>query len=125
MSYLLLTWLSLPPWDIIRTFTELYLTYCNYQPLPLFAPEHLLGTLTTRDPELLLAILGLAMRFSVESTAALAQNRTSIASVYASSSRTLTLNRVSHGPVELSTIQTLCILSLLEFNGRPLVIPTG
>lgn len=125
MSYLLLTWLSLPPWDIIRTFTELYLTYCNYQPLPLFAPEHLLGTLTTRDPELLLAILGLAMRFSVESTAALAQNRTSMASLYASSSRTLTLNRVSHGPVELSTIQTLCILSLLEFNGRPLVIPTG
>lgn len=35
---------------------------------------------------------------------------------YANSAREVVLYRFSHGPVELSTIQTLSILSLVEFN---------
>src|ERR1700749_1199815 len=52
----------LPPWDIVEAYAQLYLKHCNYQPLPLFS-ESLMISLSSRDPELLLAILALASRF--------------------------------------------------------------
>lgn len=37
---------------------------------------------------------------------------------YAEAARTLVIRRVLEGPVELSTLQCLCILSLVDFTSR-------
>ncbi|KIV88604.1 hypothetical protein PV10_08271 [Exophiala mesophila] len=99
----------LPPWQTTNAIIELYIKYCNCQPLPLFSPQHLRDTVSSRDPELLLALISLAARFSSDSEIA---SSTAIVE----ESQRLVATRVSQGPVELSTIQTLCILSLREFN---------
>lgn len=113
-----LTSYRVPSWDIVTLLVDQFLRYCNYQPLPLFSPPHLRATLRSRDDELLLAILALSVRFSYTTDT----NFDTKASEYASSSRSLVMTRLSQGPVELSTIQTLCILSLLEFNSKAPVI---
>lgn len=109
-----LTHSSLPSWDVVTVLVDHFLHYCNYQPLPLFSPPYLLATLRSRDDELLLAILALSVRFSYATDTDIGTT----GSIYASSSRTLVMRRLSEGPVELSTIQTLCILSILEFNSK-------
>lgn len=106
---------SLPPWQTTKSIIELYLRYCNCQPLPLFSPQYLRNTLSSREPELLLALISLAARFSHDSHIASSTG-------YVEESQRLVATRVSQGPVELSTIQTLCILSLREFN-RMAVLP--
>ena len=108
---------SLPPWEAIRSIAMAYLTHCNYQPLPLFLPDMLLSTLKERNHELILAILALASRF--------VSNQADQIEGYTATARSLVMQRVSNGPVELSTIQSLCILSLLEFNSTFPLTPTG
>lgn len=90
---------------------ELYLKYCNCQPLPLFSPQYLKATLSSRDPELLLALISLAARFSPEFPVGMSQGS-------AEEAQRLVMLRVSQGVVELSTLQTLCMLSLREFNRK-------
>ena len=106
---------SLPPWQTTNAIIELYIKYCNCQPLPLFSPQYLRDTISSRDPELLLALISLAARFSSDSEVA---SSTAIVE----ESQRLVATRVSQGPVELSTIQTLCILSLREFNRMSILL---
>ena len=107
----------LPPWDTVKEYARLFLKHCNYQPLPLFS-ENLLSSLTARDPELLLALSALASRFQIVNYAIHGVQSFEAFEVYAAPAKELVMRRVSHGPVELSTIQTLCLLSLAEFNSR-------
>lgn len=37
---------------------------------------------------------------------------------YAEVARSLVMNRISEGPVELSTLQCLCLLSLVDFTSK-------
>ncbi|OGE51462.1 hypothetical protein PENARI_c013G07522 [Penicillium arizonense] len=109
--------ITLPPWEEILPIAELYLQYCESQPLPLFHRDSFLRTLQTRDSEIIFAMLALASRFSCSHP-----NRTeptSLVNGYAEVSRGLIMKRVSEGPVELSTLQCLCLLSLVDFtNGN-------
>ncbi|EAW10436.1 putative C6 transcription factor [Aspergillus clavatus NRRL 1] len=105
----------LPTWEKVLTVADLYLLYCESQPLPLFHRETFLGSLSTRDPEILYAILALGIRFSDEDC----QNSTDLANLisgYTEVARGLVMRRVSEGPVELSTLQCLCLLSLIDFS---------
>jgi hypothetical protein len=105
---------TLPPWEEIISIAEVYLLYCDSQPLPLFHRDSFLSSLQTREAELLFAILALALRFSYAH-----RNRADLTSVvngYAEVARGLVMKRVSEGPVELSTLQCLCILSLVDFT---------
>ncbi|KAJ5776038.1 uncharacterized protein N7511_001049, partial [Penicillium nucicola] len=108
---------TLPSWEDITPIAELYLQYCESQPLPLFHRDSFLRSLQTRDSEVIFAILALASRFSYSHS-----NRnesTSLVNGYAEIARGLTMKRVSEGPVELSTLQCLCLLSLVDFtNGH-------
>lgn len=110
--------ITLPPWEEIIPIAELYLLYCDSQPLPLFYRDSFLATLQTRDTELLFAILALAFRFSY--TYHNSADSTSLTNSYAEVSRGLVMKRISEGPVELSTLQCLCILSLVDFTSRSL-----
>jgi hypothetical protein len=105
---------TLPPWEEIIPIAKLYLLYCDSQPLPLFDPDCFLAIIKTREAELLFAILALASRFSYSY-----HNNTDSASLvngYTEVARGLVMKRVSEGPVELSTLQCLCLLSLVDFT---------
>lgn len=93
---------------------ELYLTYCHSQPLPLFQKEGFLNSLGSRDPEIVYAMLALSIRFSPEESSRTG-GFTSLINGYTEVARGLVMRRVSEGPIELSTLQSLCLLSLVDF----------
>lgn len=113
----------LPPWEEIIPVAELYLLYCDSQPLPLFSRDSFLSGLQTREPELLFSILALAFRFSYACHSR--ADSTSLINGYAEVARGLVMKRVSEGPVELSTLQCLCILSLVDFTSTGSLFPTS
>ncbi|CAG8111742.1 unnamed protein product [Penicillium salamii] len=109
--------ITLPPWEDIVPIAELYLLYCDSQPLPLFYRESFVSSLRTRDAEVVFAMLALASRFSY--THYSSNDPEGLVSGYAEVARGLVMKRVSEGPVELSTLQCLCLLSLVDFtNGH-------
>lgn len=95
---------------------DLYFTFCNSQPLSLFPRGARPDTIGKRDSELLLAMEALGLRFQgrgvkdsqIESEI---QNKTK-------RSRQAVMSRLDDGTVELSTIQSLCLLSMLEYTGE-------
>ncbi|KAJ6171438.1 hypothetical protein N7470_000505 [Penicillium chermesinum] len=108
---------SLPPWKQIGPIAELYLLYCDSQPLPLFCRNRFLASLHDRDVEVTLAIIALGIRFT--NSYSNTENDISVVNGYAEAARGLVMKRVSEGPVEISTLQCLCLLSLVDFtNGN-------
>lgn len=107
----------LPAWDEVHSAAELYLVYCDSQPLPLFHRESFLGTLDSRDPEVIYGMMALSIRFSdnlYQDTSGLMK----LVNSYAEVARSLVMKRISEGPVELSTLQCLCLLSLVDFTSK-------
>lgn len=104
----------LPPWDEIMPIAELYLLYCDSQPLPLFHRSSFLASLPTRDVEIIYAIFALSLRFS--DTYHNSRDLAEQVNGYAEVARGLVMKRVSEGPVEVSTLQCLCLLSLVDFT---------
>lgn len=92
----------------------LFLDRCNSQPLPLFTPafDH---SYEVRDSAVLYAIASVGVRFLDANT--LQDDPGIAAKEYAEAARRLASERVLSGTVELSTIQTLCLLSFLDFHG--------
>lgn len=104
----------LPMWETVLSVAKLYLTYCESQPLPLFHRDTFLTSIGTRDPEIIYSILALGIRFSEEQESR--TQLTSRVSGYTEVARSLVMKRVLEGPVELSTLQCLCLLSLVDFS---------
>jgi hypothetical protein len=88
--------------------------YCESQPLPLFHTSSFISSLQKRDIEIIYAILALSLRFSnsPRDSRSLSEQVNS----YAEVARGLVMKRVSEGPVEISTLQCLCLLSLVDFT---------
>jgi hypothetical protein len=114
----------LPTWEKVLAVAELYLLYCESQPLPLFHRDSFISSLSTRDPEILYAILALSLRFSDEDCQLL-NDLASLVSGYTEVARGLVMRRVSDGPVELSTLQCLCLLSLIDFTSESSLCVNG
>ena len=98
--------------SILRA-AELYLNFCNYQPLPLFDAQDFVETIATRDPELILAIQAISLRFEREVEIGEARILQ-----YAKDARSLVMDRINNGDLELSALQTLCLLAMFEFSGE-------
>lgn len=96
---------------------KLYLLYCESQPLPLFHRDTFISSLGSRDPEIIYAMLALSVRFSDQSYRD-TNELVNLANSYAEVARSLVMKRVSKGPVELSTLQSLCLLSLVDFTSK-------
>lgn len=107
----------LPSWDSVLSIAELYLLYCESQPLPLFHRSTFLSTLGNRDSEIIYAILALSIRFS-ELSSGNADELADKVNSYTEVARSLVTKRVWEGPVELSTLQSLCLLSLVDFTSK-------
>lgn len=93
---------------------------CNYQPLPLFRQDPaFIDTIVSRDPELILAIQALSLRFNPADGFGGSDVKIHIDRC-AQQSRDLVMERISHGTVELSTLQSLCLLTMFDFTGNRL-----
>lgn len=88
--------------------------YCHGQPLLLFHPC-IERDFEIRDPELIAAIIALSMRFLDD---ALASEMKLEANDFATYSRNTVSKRVNDGKIRLSTIQSLVLLSFLDFTGK-------
>lgn len=75
-------------------------------------------TLQDRDPEILFSILALALRFRDDDVDVLGTN----VACHVEAARTRVSRRISEGKVELSTIQTLCLLTLVDFAGKTMLL---
>lgn len=106
----------LPQWEEIIPIAELYLLYCESQPLPLFHRSSFIANLKQRDVEIIYAILALSLRFS--DSYRNYPDLTGLVNSYAEVARGLVMKRVSEGPVEISTLQCLCLLSLVDFTSE-------
>ena len=107
----------LPAWAKVVAIAELYLSYCESQPLPLFHRGSFLESLGTRDPEIIYAMLALSIRFAEDQYLDVNDLIARI-NGYTEVARSLVMKRVSEGPVELSTLQALCLLSLVDFTSK-------
>ncbi|RDW84493.1 hypothetical protein BP6252_02083 [Coleophoma cylindrospora] len=105
---------SLPPWDMKIWAAQKYLLYCDCQPLALFHRDSFIATLGDRDSEVMFAILALTIRFSEDSP--FYGDCGELAAGYAEAARVIVMQSVSQGTVELSTLQSLCLLSLIDFS---------
>lgn len=99
----------------MRNSAELYLQFCHCQPLPLFDPKHFIATINSREVELRLCVAALSLRFRSQDTSELGQQIKH--AQWLQLARQLVMKHVVDGNVELSILQSLCLLSLSEFNG--------
>jgi len=99
----------------MRNLAELYLQFCHCQPLPLFDSKHFIATINAREVELRLCVAALALRFRVPDMSELGQQAQHVQ--WLRLARQLVMKHIIDGTVELSTLQSLCLLSLSEFNG--------
>jgi len=106
---------ALPPWDVILSTGKNYLLYCDCQPLPLFDRSTFIQRLKEREPEVLFSLLGLALRFNEDGP--YHEGQSTPIQDYVEAARVLVMKKVMNGAVELSTIQSLCLLSLIDFTG--------
>lgn len=82
------------------------------QPITLFAEDTFLPSLPSRDPELILALEALVLRYPPGSlTSQVARQLEG----KARESRRMVMDRVTEGRVELSTLQSLCLLNMFDF----------
>ncbi|KAL4884964.1 hypothetical protein BJY04DRAFT_156241 [Aspergillus karnatakaensis] len=93
---------------------QLFHTYCNFQPLPIFHHKSFLATWKDRDPELILAMQALGLRFKGNGIADSEVDRQ--IREWTESSRRMISTRMREGSVEISTLQTLTILILIDYT---------
>jgi hypothetical protein len=110
----------LPSWDVIFSTGEKYLLCCDCQPLPLFDRSEFMQKLREREPEVILSLLGLALRFNEDGPPH--EGQAKLIRDYVEAARVLVTKKVMEGLVELSTIQSLCLLSLIDFTGMALLL---
>lgn len=106
----------LPPRELIDTSGLLYLHYCDCQPLPLFHRDTFLDSLRRREPEIIFSILALTERFSGQNP--FCDDVVKRSNEYMEAARRIVMRSVFEGSVRLSTLQSLCLLSLIDFTSK-------
>lgn len=117
-----------PLWRQVEAVADTYIKYCEGQPLYLFHRETFVRSLRFRPDELLLAILAVTLRFKdagPETAGASSTNDSSPESStehdsvsLASRAHALVMAKIGTRAIELSTLQTLCLLAFVHFHGE-------
>ncbi|KAJ5980147.1 hypothetical protein N7481_007445 [Penicillium waksmanii] len=103
---------TLPSKEIVSESIGLYFRYCHKQPLWLLDPEDLASPENCRN-EVIFGILTLALRYS--DNPLLEGRKDQMCRQYAESARGLVMFRIAQGSVDLSTMQSLCLIALAEY----------
>jgi hypothetical protein len=107
--------LAMPPNEVIVESFSLYQQYCHKQPLWLFDEDDLL-TPEICPQEIIFGILGLALRYS--SNPFVEGRVDQMCRQYTEAARGNIMLRIAQGAVQLSTIQSLCLVALANFIGE-------
>ena len=107
-------WSKLPPYEAVISIAKTYLLYCDCQPLPVFCRNRFVETINERDPEVIFSILALAIRFSDDDI--FRDNQSELITGYVEAAQSIISARIFGGRIELSTLQSLCLLSLVDFT---------
>lgn len=99
--------------DELNEMGRTYLTWCHGQPITLFDEASFLMSLKSRDPELLCAIGALTERFPPRS---LTDHSKELIESLSQRSRRAVMDKIADGEVQLSTLQSLCVLSICNFT---------
>ncbi|KAJ5418082.1 uncharacterized protein N7487_001632 [Penicillium crustosum] len=102
----------LPPWSEVISFGRIYLEFVENQPFPMFESDSFISSLESRSSELIYALVAIAIHFSREPISLEVKQERSKG--YSDTAHVLAFARVSGSRVELSTIQTLLLLSHLD-----------
>lgn len=94
----------------------MFLTYCNFQPLPLFHHETFLESYESRDIEVQLVVQALGQRFQDSDVGDQQINRQ--IQDWTDASRRIVMSRVAEGTVELSTLQAMCLLIVTDYTSE-------
>lgn len=96
----------------LKQIAETYRRCCECQPMPLFdcSSDTFVETFSERDDEIICAVIALTSRFLHDAP------RVCDADDATQKAFRLAMQRVANGRVEMSTLQTFCILSLLDFD---------
>jgi len=105
---------TLPSKEIVSEAISLYFRYCHKQPLWLLDPEDLASPETCRN-EILFGVLTLALPYS--DNPLIERRKDQMCRQYAESARGLVMFRIAQGSVDLSTMQSLCLIALAEYIG--------
>jgi len=106
---------AMPPKHIITEGIALYFQYCHKQPLWLFDPEDLAVPENCRS-EVIFGILSLSLLYS-DSLAR--EGRTDqMCRQYAEAARSYAMLRITQGKVNLSTLQSFCLIAMAEYIGK-------
>ncbi|KXJ87365.1 hypothetical protein Micbo1qcDRAFT_236501 [Microdochium bolleyi] len=119
-----------PLWRQVEAVADTYIKYCEGQPLYLFHRETFARSLRFRPDELLLAILAVTLRFKDVEPGTADSSATSGNSpdeftdqdslTLASKAHALVMAKIGTRAIELSTLQTLCLLAFVHFHeGNP------
>lgn len=103
---------TLPSKEIVSESIGLYFRYCHKQPLWLLDPEDLASPENCRN-EVIFGVLTLALRYS--DNPLLEGRKDQMCRQYAESARGLVMFRIAQGSVDLSTMQSLCLIALAEY----------
>lgn len=80
----------------------------------MFCRNRFVETINERDPEVIFSILALAMRFSDDDI--FRDSQSELITGYVEAAQSIISARIFGGRVELSTLQSLCLLSLVDFT---------
>lgn len=122
---------DVPVWKQAEAVAGHYLKYCEGQPLYLFHRETFVTSLRFRPDELLLAILAVTLRFKDAnegpattqsggdgSTAEAERYNAKGSLTLAAKAHALVMAKIGTRAIELSTLQTLCLLAFVHFHGE-------
>ncbi|KAL4745442.1 hypothetical protein BDW72DRAFT_198634 [Aspergillus terricola var. indicus] len=116
--------LSTPPirsWAAAVELAQTFLLYCNAQPLPLFHPDNFVVTFPNRPFEVVYGVLAMAFRFIKKACEAPWDGSLPDAKECRQAAHQLAMSDVSTAHIELSTIQTLCLLAIIDLNDGNIV----
>ncbi|KAJ5949381.1 hypothetical protein N7454_000965, partial [Penicillium verhagenii] len=103
---------TMPPKEIVAEGFALYFKYCHKQPLWLFDPDEMSMPETCRS-EVIFGTLSLALRYS--NNPFLEGRTDQMCRHYAEAARSYAMFRIAQGTVDLSTIQSLCLITLAGY----------
>ena len=106
---------AIPPKDLVSEGISLYFQYCHKQPLWLFDMDGPFIPENHRS-EVILSMLSLALRYS--NNILLDGRIDQICRQYVDSACSSVMLRISQGSVDLSTLQSLCLIALAEYTGE-------
>ncbi|KAG7149738.1 hypothetical protein HYQ46_001352 [Verticillium longisporum] len=107
---------TIPPDLSLKQIAETYQRYCDCRPLALFASKgnSFIDTFIERDDEIICAVIAMAARFLDDG----GLKSGNICNVEDTTEKAfqLAIQRVMKGAVEVSTLQTFCLLALLDLD---------